>query len=195
MTWMRRLIRIPFLRTVVGYFPESAFGDFLRRKFWSFRLGQYEIEYVGFGADLDFNVIIGTGLVLGKFVHLSVAKSLAVYIGNDVSIGHGTYLRSANHRFDRLDEPIKRQGHNAREIPFNGRAYSIVIEDDVWIGANAVILTGTHIGTGSVVSAGSVISSTIPPYSVVTGNPARVIGNRKQMAALQQTAGDSTGKV
>jgi tetrahydrodipicolinate N-succinyltransferase len=67
--------------------------------------------------------------------------------------------------------------HDASLITHTGktRVEKTVIEDDVFVGANAVVLPGTHIGKGSIIGAGAVVSKTIPPYSVVAGNPARVI--------------------
>jgi maltose O-acetyltransferase len=60
-----------------------------------------------------------------------------------------------------------------------------VIEDNVWIGANCILLTGTFIGMGSVIGAGSVVRSAIPPFSIAAGNPARVVANREKVAAVQ----------
>ena len=54
----------------------------------------------------------------------------------------------------------------------------VVIEDDVWVGTGAIILKGVTIGRGSVVAAGSVVTRSIPPYSIVGGVPARVIKKR-----------------
>lgn len=52
----------------------------------------------------------------------------------------------------------------------------IVVDEDVWIGANVTLLDGSHIGRGATIGAGSVVRSNIPPYAVVIGNPARIIG-------------------
>lgn len=52
----------------------------------------------------------------------------------------------------------------------------IIVEEDVWIGANVTLLDGSHIGRGATIGAGSVVRSNIPPYAVVIGNPARIIG-------------------
>lgn len=67
--------------------------------------------------------------------------------------------------FERTDIPIRDQGHEAG---------SIIIEDDVWIGANATILKGVTIGHGAVIGAASVVTSDIPEYAVAVGNPAKV---------------------
>jgi galactoside O-acetyltransferase len=90
-----------------------------------------------------------------------------------------TYLRSANHNFDSIQIPIRKQGHTSKKISFSGEIYSVVIEDDVMISAFSIILSGTHIGRGSVVAAGSVLSGSYPEFSIIVGNPARAIGNRK----------------
>lgn len=54
----------------------------------------------------------------------------------------------------------------------------ILIEDDVWIGSNCVILSGIKIGRGSIIGAGSIVTKNIPKYSIVGGNPAKVISSR-----------------
>lgn len=54
----------------------------------------------------------------------------------------------------------------------------VTISDDVWIGANVIILPGVHIGTGSVIGAGSIVTKNIPPSVVAVGNPAKVIKKR-----------------
>lgn len=52
----------------------------------------------------------------------------------------------------------------------------VIVEEDVWIGANVTLLSGVKVGRGATVGAGSVVSCNIPPYSIVTGNPAKVVG-------------------
>lgn len=54
----------------------------------------------------------------------------------------------------------------------------IVVDDDVWIGLNAIILSGVHIGQGAVIAAGAVVTKDVPPYAVAAGNPAKVIKKR-----------------
>lgn len=59
-----------------------------------------------------------------------------------------------------------------------GDHYKIIVEDDVWIGHGAIILSGVTIGEGAIVAAGSVVNKDVPPYSIVGGNPAKVITMR-----------------
>jgi acetyltransferase-like isoleucine patch superfamily enzyme len=93
-----------------------------------------------------------------------------ITIGNNVIIGPYCVIHSGNHRFDRLDIPIRLQGYEKSQV---------IIEDDCWLGANVIVLSGVTIGKGSVIGAGSVVTKDIPRFSVVAGNPARVIKNRE----------------
>ncbi|MCX4313573.1 MAG: DapH/DapD/GlmU-related protein [Clostridia bacterium] len=72
---------------------------------------------------------------------------------------------AVNHNFDNRVGNINTQGTTAR---------GIIIEDDVWIGVNAVILDGVHIGKGAVIGAGAVVTKNIGSYCVAYGNPAKV---------------------
>ncbi len=92
-----------------------------------------------------------------------------IRMGKQVAVGPGTVIRAANHRFDRLDMPIMKQGHVRGEI---------IIDDDVWIAANCTITPDVHIGHGAVVGAGAVVTRDVEPYAIVGGVPARVIGHR-----------------
>lgn len=103
-----------------------------------------------------------------------------VRIGSRVFISHGVNIHdsdshslSARERHERFLEKM-RWGHHL--IPENTKFAPVVIEDDVWIGFNAIILKGVTLGTGAVVGAGSVITKNVEPFTVVVGNPQRVIG-------------------
>jgi len=71
-----------------------------------------------------------------------------------------------NHSYQDITIPIHKQGVSRQEI---------TVEDEVWIGANCVVVAGVTIGKHSVIAAGSVVTKDVPPYSVVVGNPGRVI--------------------
>ena len=97
-------------------------------------------------------------------------------IGNDVRIAPQTIIIPSNHNFDRVDLPISKQGETS---------LGITIGDDVWIGAGCKILDGVTIGTGCVIGAGSVVTRSLPPYSVAVGLPARVIRRRGEAGVEQ----------
>ncbi len=99
-----------------------------------------------------------------------------VTIGDRVFTSPMTQLIAVNHIFDDPETPFVKQGITAE---------GIVIEDDCWLGANAVITDGVTVGRGSVVAAGAVVTKDVPPFSVVGGVPAKVIrkvGDRSSAA-------------
>jgi acetyltransferase-like isoleucine patch superfamily enzyme len=101
---------------------------------------------------------IGDRCVIGSQCQLS--SSGGIRLGRAVMVGGHTYIGGGRYRTDRRDIPMMDQ-----------QLYSIgpvVIEDDVWIGAGAVILDGVRIGTGAVIGAGAVIREEVQPFSVVT---------------------------
>lgn len=89
-----------------------------------------------------------------------------VSIGNQVILAQNIVLSGLNHTYTDVEVPIRLQKVTTSPI---------VVEDEAWIGANAVITAGVTIGKHSVVAGGSVVTKDIPPYSVAVGNPARVI--------------------
>lgn len=93
-----------------------------------------------------------------------------VTIGNYVMIAHNVLIIGGNHDISRKDIPMM--------LLDKGKQGDITIEDDVWIGAGSIILTGVTIGKGSVIGAGSVVTKSIPEYSIAAGNPAVVIKKR-----------------
>lgn len=101
-----------------------------------------------------------------------------LYIGHYCSIGPNVqFVLSADHRLDTISTfpfEVKVLG-KVKEGVSKG---DIIVKDDVWIGASAIILSGVTIGQGAVVAAGAVVTKDIPPYAVVTGVPAKVIKYR-----------------
>ncbi|WP_371525158.1 hypothetical protein OG302_02670 [Streptomyces sp. NBC_01283] len=97
-------------------------------------------------------------------MNLTFVDDVDIRKGNDVMIAPGVTLTTTGH-------PV----HPSRRADFGRFSEPIVIEDKVWIGANAVVLPGVRIGYGSVISAGSVVSRSIPPMTVTVGAPCRVV--------------------
>lgn len=171
-----------FIFLVVRW-PNSPFGYWIRRIYWRRITGVKNIT-VGRGAYLGDGsfIVFGDNLDIGENVELVAdgVDGLNVFIGSNIAFARGVYLRSANHRFDDLTKLIMEQGHTSKKVSYKGIDYSVVIEDDSWIGANVIILSGARIGEGAVIGAGSVVTGIIPPYSIAVGSPARVISSRKQ---------------
>ena len=111
---------------------------------------------------------IGANSTVNEFCALHGAGGIR--IGDGVRIGCHTVIHSVGHHFGRLDVPIWKQGTYGKPI---------VINDDVWIGANCTILGGVTIGAHSVIGAHSLVTRDIPPYSVAYGVPAKVRRSRK----------------
>ena len=98
---------------------------------------------------------------------------VCVIVASDASVAIGSYCFLAHEVViaDRAAAAPPRA-----DAPAHGRSAGIVLDDDVWVGMGAVLLGGAHIGRGSIVGAGAVVDRAIPPYSVVAGNPCRIVG-------------------
>lgn len=117
------------------------------------------------------------GLVIGDYSGIGIRCRLSgpVRLGRYVMMGPEVVIHTQNHRHDRLDIPMCQQGYEERR--------PVTIEDDVWLCERAIILPGVTIGKGSIVGAGAVVSKDIPPFSVVVGNPAKVVRRRGESTA------------
>jgi acetyltransferase-like isoleucine patch superfamily enzyme len=109
---------------------------------------------------LGDRAFVGTGTVLDVLEE--------VRIGNQVLIAPGCFITDHAHLAE-PDASIAAQGCSSAPV---------VIGDDVWLGAHAVVLAGVHIGDGAVVGAGAVVTRDVEPLAIVAGVPARVIGQR-----------------
>ncbi len=135
----------------------------------NFTLGKYAIiECTGVLRNVGNSLKIGDNVGINHYCFIGVRGNIT--IGNNVIFGPRVNVFSENHKFDRLDIPIKNQGVSKEDT---------TIGNDVWIGANTSIMTGVKIGNGCVIAAGSVVTKDIPDFSVVGGVPAKIIKKRK----------------
>lgn len=117
----------------------------------------------------------GARVVVGEGTHIQANCVLNGLVG-DIRIGRNVMIAphcgffSYQHKIDDLSRPMCEQ-----EVISKG---DIVIEDDVWLGMGAKVMDGVCIGRGSVIGAGAVVTSDIPPYSITLGVPARVVRKR-----------------
>lgn len=121
-------------------------------------------------------VVIGEYCYVGEQTRIWSAKSIT--IGDRVLISHQVNI------FDNDTHPINRKLRHEqfRHIITSGQPKTIslnerpvVIHNDVWIGCAAIILPGITIGEGAIVGAGSVVTKSVPPWTIVAGNPAKII--------------------
>jgi acetyltransferase-like isoleucine patch superfamily enzyme len=153
---------------------EAALGWVPGRVGSSLRVALYQpvipgVRHVGRRTQVErpWKLNAGPGLVLSGSCHLTCTGGLV--LGSDVIVGPGVTILTTNHRVDDLAVPIRRQGL---------RPGPVEIHDDVWLGANAVVVAGVTVGRGAVVGAGAVVTRDVDAMSIVGGVPARPIGTR-----------------
>lgn len=126
------------------------------------------------------NISIGDDTYIGSKCVIQSAHGL-IDIGNHVMFGAGVHIHGGNHIYNVVGQYMKSIGKQP------GSDGTISIKDDVWIGSNAIIVGGVrYIGEGAIVGAGSVVTKNVEPYSIVVGNPARVIKMRFNPEDLEE---------
>ncbi len=114
------------------------------------------------------NIFIGNGTEINTYTVINGTGE--ILIGNNVLIGPNVQIISYTHNFKDKNKTIKEQGIEKKRI---------IIEDDVWIGASAIILSGVTIAKGSVIGANSVVTKNTEPFSINVGVPSKKIGIRE----------------
>jgi virginiamycin A acetyltransferase len=137
-------------------------------------------------------IVIGDGVRIDSFVKIKPAggsgdvvigpntyinSGCVIYSGNGVTIGSDVLI-AANCTFAAVNHEYRRRDLKIVEQRFQSSKGGILIEDDVWIGANSVLVDGAILRRGCVVGAGSLVRSEVPPFAIVVGAPARIIGYR-----------------
>jgi len=135
------------------------------------------------GVSIDFchgvpmpgpSIVIGDRAFIGRSCEINIRVGLR--IGHDALIASGCKFIDHNHGMQ-VGTPMRQQSQ------MEG---AIVLGNDVWLGVNAVVLRGVHIGDGAVVGAGSVVTKSVPAGEIWAGIPARCIGYRQDRAAAGQ---------
>ncbi len=127
----------------------------------------------------DFSVVNnGVGdVIIGSNTRIGLSNVIIgpITIGNNVMTAQHVAFSGLNHGFEDITLPPSLQPISTSQI---------IIEDDVWIGANAVIVAGIKIGKHAVIGAGSVVTKDVPAFSVAVGNPAKVIKKYDEASKL-----------
>lgn len=186
---LRRLLRTITFRQAATLWLEEWVGTLLRSipsllgfglRFAFYRLLFERIEGFGY-ISRNVNFIHSYGISFGRNYHINTGCTFdgrgGLTMGDHVLIGPNVVIVSSQHRWDLSTElPMIQQGHQSAPV---------VIGDDVWIGANSVVTPGVTLAEGTVVGAGSVVTSSTEPYTIVAGSPARPIGTRPQADARE----------
>ena len=130
------------------------------RKFW---LGDYSV----IESFCCINNAVGD-VIIGDHTRVGLHNTIIgpVTIGSHVNLAQGITVTALNHNFEESSKRIDEQGVTTKPV---------IIGNDIWIGANAVLLPGVTIGDHSIVAAGAVVTKDVPPHSLVAGVPAKII--------------------
>lgn len=123
-----------------------------------------EDVYLGHNLSMSWNhIAVGNHVYIGDRCSFILSKS-QLKVGNYVMFGPNVTIRGGNHRTDVIGKYM----YEVKEkLPENDQ--DVIIEDDVWIGCNATILKGVHIGRGAIIGAGSVVVKDVQPYTIHVG--------------------------
>lgn len=126
---------------------------------------------LGYSSTIEDFTTINNGVgdvIIGNDCRIGMGTVLIgpITIGNQVILAQNIAISGLNHTYTDINLPIRQQKVTTALI---------TIEDEVWIGANAVITAGITIGKHSVIAGGAVVTKSIPPYSVAVGNPAKIV--------------------
>jgi acetyltransferase-like isoleucine patch superfamily enzyme len=129
-------------------------------------------------------IIIGENFYIGRYSQIECDT----IIGNNVIFANCVALVGRyDHHYMQIGTPTRLASKiRDRDYDWKGLNSTLIIEDDVWVGYGAIILSGVKIGKGSIIAAGSVVTKDIEPYSIVGGNPAKFIKYRFTKDEIKQ---------
>jgi len=187
--------RLSFSRRLRGYFYNAFLLDNWAKKlqisngveiFGNINIGSN--VYIGSNAKIYKENIISDNVYIGDNVEIRCNAGNKINIGEGYTINRGSLVMGkvtilndcliaplciivgSNHNFSKNDSHIKEQGISSK---------GIIIESNVWLGAQVTVLDGVKIGEGAIIGAGSVVTKDIPPNCIAVGNPCKVIKERK----------------
>lgn len=173
---MRKILK------ALGLIMYNVIGKHLPVSFSRIKIGQKKfralcgkmmLDKCGKKVNIEKGATFSSRVQLGDRSGIGVNASISgkCIIGNDVMMGPQCIIYTWNHKFDDLTTTMRGQGFQ-EEKP-------VIIGDDVWIGGRVIILPGVHIGSHSIIGAGSVVTKDVPEWAIVAGNPAKIKKYRK----------------
>jgi len=164
-----------FLRIIgIFVFYIRRFNNYCLKKYLTCKFSSVgKNVYIGNNGIFTYrNIEIGNDVSIGANAVFQSSFGKIV-IGDHVMFGPGVHIHGGNHKINEVGKLLK---HTTEKQP--GDDGTVLIEEDCWIGANAIILSNVTIGKGSVIGAGAIVTKSIPPYSVYTGSPSMKLRNR-----------------
>lgn len=156
---------VMYMDVQVGALPSHHIRNFIYKNVFKVNMAQKVVIYNHCQIRMHNRLVVGEGSIIGDYAVLDARNGID--IGKNVNFSTGVQIWTEQH--DHRD-PFFRC--NSTEN------YKVVIGDRAWLGPRTLILHSVHIGEGAIVAAGSVVTKDVPPYSIVAGIPAKVIGER-----------------
>jgi maltose O-acetyltransferase len=171
---IKKFIFLAIYKIFARNMPASGFryGGNLSKKFRVFCCKQI-FRSVGINVNIERGANFNRGfeIEIGDFSGIGVNCFVPdnIVIGKDVMMGPNCYILDRNHIVDRIDIPMRGRGFIFKQT---------IIEDDVWIGRQCIFTPGRIVRRGTILGAGTVLTKDFPEYSVVGGNPSRLLKTR-----------------
>lgn len=164
---VRRIVSVTvefmtFILRMVGYVPSHHVRRFFYRLF-GVKIGKGSTIHTGAVFYEPFRISLGEDTIVGENAVLDGRGILSV--GNHVAIGSEVMIYNSE--------------HNIEDPEFKAIVDKVIVDDYVFIGPRAIILPGVTIGKGAIIGAGAVVTKDVPPFGIVGGVPAKIIGERK----------------
>ena len=158
--------------SIAKHMPVSFSGIKIGQKALRAFCGKLILKHCGKKVNIEQGASFSSKVSLGDYSGIGINARIngSCTIGDYVMMGADVVVLTRNHAFDRIDIPMMHQGFQ-EERP-------VVIGDDVWIGDRVIIMPGVHIGNGSIIGAGAIVTHDVHPYAIVAGVPAKVIRTR-----------------
>lgn len=171
---LSQIIALALYYSIAQYLPKShgiiKFGGKVR-----YFLCRFIFKEIGTNVNIERRACFGSGrnIIIGNNSGLGINCTIPsdTRIGNNVMMGPNCYILSGNHDFTSTEMPMIQQGMSETK--------QTIIDDDVWIGRCVTMTPGRHISKGSIIGACCVLTKDFPEYSIVGGNPSRLIRLRK----------------
>ncbi|MDT3699209.1 MAG: DapH/DapD/GlmU-related protein [Thermincola sp.] len=169
------------IRKLIGYLSYHLFARHLPVSYARVNLfakpirgwcARQMLDKCGKNINIERGALFSSRITIGDNSGIGINASIGgpCHIGNDVMMGSDCVIYIRNHRFDRTDIAMWRQGFYDEK--------PVTIGNDVWIGGRVTILPGVKVGNGVIIGANAVVTKNVPDYAIVCGNPAKIMKMR-----------------